>query len=155
MGPYPGEVRPVAETQSDSKYKLRGHKRRRLIRDLAEGALTQSELAAKYEVRQPAISQFKKREKDAIERARVSIEDTFQDLWIAQKEQRLAEYEADVEQINEHLSQNGLDKDVMRVKHTALRNSAEEMGHLTQRFDLNAKATVRYEVAGVDVDELT
>ena len=61
----------------------------RVIADLAEGAMTQAEIGAKYGVTQGAVSQFLDRNRDEIESKRRHLNDQFHGLWIADKVARV------------------------------------------------------------------
>jgi len=128
--------------------------RRDLIRDLAEGKLTQVELAEKYGVVQSSVSEFKSRHKEEIEAVRNNLEDEFAGIWIANKERRLAELSSDVEHINE--SELGKrDPQWAKVKQSALKQAAEELGQIPNRISVQVgDVHVRYEVAGVNLDDL-
>ena len=135
---------------------VRGRQRLRLIQELALGARSQVELAEQFGVRQPTISDFRRQYADRIDTARARIEDELAGLWIYEKANRLAEYEADVEQINERLEQDPLPDDYVKLyaaKSRALRNAAEELGQLAPR-SVNLTSRVHYTIEGVDMDAL-
>jgi len=134
---------------------LKGPVKVRLIHDLALNAWTQRDLASRYGVSQPSVYDFSVRYAYEIASARDAIEDEVAGLWIAQKVNRLAELENDVEVINDLLDEVpviGMPR-LYLAKHRALRNAAEELGQLAPR-DINARVTVRYEIAGVDMGAL-
>lgn len=144
-----------------------------LIRALAVGAKSQEELAQQHEVTQGAISHFAKRHAEEIAHVAANLEDEYAGLWIADSKERLTRYMDDVEKIDaihtRHFEwfeeSNGLDEEAMPLpvpldaallgaKQRALKAAAEERGQLAPtRFDV--AQTVRYEVAGVDPEELT
>jgi hypothetical protein len=112
-------------------------------------------LAEEYGVSQPSIHEFKQRHAHQIAAARDDIENHLAGLWIANKLDRLAELEDDVEEINTALQGAPLELKprLYLAKHRALRNAAEELGQLAPR-KLDATVNVRYEVVGVDMKAL-
>lgn len=134
---------------------LRGPVKVRLIHDLALDAWTERLLAEQYGVSQPTVHEFKERHAYQIAAAREDIENHLAGLWIADKLNRLAELEDDVERINEVLeSTKPADRPRLYLaKHRALRNAAEELGQLAPRA-VSVGTTVRYEIVGVDMDQL-
>lgn len=135
---------------------LRGPVKVRLINDLALDALTERDLATLYGVAQQSINEFRGRNAHQIATARGAMEDHFSALWIADKVNRLAELEDDVEQINQELAVAPLEfrPRLYLAKARALRNAAEELGQLAPK-SVNATISVRYEIVGVDMDALS
>lgn len=134
---------------------LRGQVRVRLIHDLALDAWTLQALADQYGVAKQSVDEFRQRHAYQIAVARETIEDQTSGLWIANKINRLAELEDDVNAINEAL-ESLHDKDKPRLylaKHRALRLAAEELGQLAPK-KVDASVTVRYEIIGVDMAAL-
>jgi hypothetical protein len=152
-----------------------------LIRDLAEGKLTQRKLAEKYDATQEGIRDFLKRHKAEVERLRENLEDHLFGLWIADKAARLAEYQDDVELTNAELeaalegrlgvsttdSEGNVTWErvedlsdvigrLLRGKHRALRSVAEERGHLPARVVLSTGdgARVHHIIENVDHEKL-
>src|SRR6187455_3178390 len=68
-----------------------------LIRDLAEGHMTQRRLAQKYDCVQSAISEFKLRHQADIDYLKENLEDKLAGLWVAHKVNRIAAYQQDAE----------------------------------------------------------
>lgn len=147
-----------------------GWVKRRLIIDLAKDERTQYELADRYGCSQPAISAFKKRHQLEIASVLDDLSNEYAGLWIAEKSARIAEYQADVDQVNELLQLDMFDDDIpaevkeaavthlpalQRQKARALRNVAEEMGHLPARTIINVNdRRASYSVEGVDLEQL-
>jgi hypothetical protein len=131
-----------------------------LIQMLAVGTTSQVELAARYGVTQGAISKFGTRHAAEIQSVREGVEMKVValGLWIADKVTRVGVLQDDAERIDSWLdliTEDGPaapDAALLRVKHAALRAVAEELGQLTQKID--ATTTVRYELVGVDPEEL-
>lgn len=128
---------------------------RKLMRELAIGEKTQAVLAEEYGVSQPAISIFGSRHREAIEAIRTRMDDEFAGLWIANKANRLIAYQSDVEMI-EDLNAKTPDSEWTRIRHRALRNVAEEMGHLPPRVAIvnNNQARIDYHVSGINLEAL-
>ena len=134
-----------------------------LVREIALSTLTQDELGERYGVHQRTIGRFAERHATEIESVAAEAGDETAGLWIAKKEARIAEYQADVTRANERLiaSDEGdgyADPERwMGGKHRALRAVAEELGALPQRMQVTTEQThkVTYTVEGVDLSELT
>lgn len=140
-----------------------------VIREMAAGA-TDREIADRHDVTTKCAWNFRKRHFDAIRDMRGKLDDEFAHLWIAKKGARLAEYQADLEDINDYLMRfmetmreaiedgdletlsKEMDAALLRQKAAILRSVAEEVGDLKQTVDLTAKLT--YEVVGVATDDL-
>ncbi len=130
---------------------LRGHIAGELIRLLADGAHTHEQLAEQYGVVRQAITAFAGRNADAISAAMADANAAMAGLWIAQKRARVAEYQEDVEGINDAIG-GQFDGDIaplFRHKHNALRSVAEELGDLRQFVSVDSKQ-VTYTVEGID-----
>lgn len=125
----------------------RGWAQARLIRDLATAEKTQVELAAEYGVGQSAISLFGTRHAGEISALKARIEDEWAALWAADKFNRVAELQSDIEDIGK-----GADEKLLRVKHAALRQIAEELGQLKTTVEVGGKVT--YVIEGIDASVL-
>jgi hypothetical protein len=150
-----------------------------LIRDLAEGKASPAKLAEKYNCSREAVRDFKDRHKADIEHAKANLEDKMLGLWVADKVNRIAEYQADIELTNGELEAaqagrlvvpNSDEPDgaervedlsdvigrLLRGKHRALRSVAEERGELPSRIALHMEdaAKVHHVIEGVDLDKL-
>lgn len=126
----------------------RGWRRSALIRDLAAGDQTQVQLAVKYGVTQPAVSAFRDRHEREIDAVRTQLDDKWAALWVADKFNRVAELQSDVETIT-----GEDDEKLLRVKHAALRQIAEELGQLKQVVEVGGSVT--YTITGLDPAALT
>jgi hypothetical protein len=142
-------------TTAGTPWTLRGHKKWDLIRELAAGDRSQSQLAEKYGVTSNRISSFNRQYADEIQAVRNDLENKFAGLWIAQKEKRLQEYQEDVDRLNVTLEVE-LDAVALRIKHNALLRAAEEMGQLPTKQTLQVEQrTVHYQIEGVNPEDLT
>jgi hypothetical protein len=116
--------------------KLRGFRKYEVIKDLAMGAASREELAEKYGVHGTALWQFSRDFASEIEAVRADLLSQVHDetvgLWIADKVKRIAEYQQDVDDINELLA-IAYDDRIVRTKHNALKSVAEELGALPTR----------------------
>lgn len=128
----------------------RGWVKHRLVRDMAIGEKSQRALAAQYGVSQTSISSFKKRHSMEIEEVRNNMADEYAGLWVAQKMQRIAEYQQAAEKMA-----NGSSPRNQEVLVTILKAVAEELGQLPTRTQVNVtnEQTV-YQVVGVSVDDI-
>jgi Cu/Zn superoxide dismutase len=135
----------------------RGRVRLMLIDELAGKTSTNVALGKKYGVSTTAITNFGKRHAAEIAEVREKAAEEFRGLWIAEKRNRLAEYQQDAEDVETALAA-GINTDpstLYGAKHRALRNTAEELGQLPNKpgaIDVSAKVT--YEVSGVDLNDL-
>jgi hypothetical protein len=152
----------------------RGWRKRYLIMELAKGELSQRELARIMHCHSSSVTDFRRRHQPEIEEAVQKIEDEFVGLWVASKAARLAEYQQDVEDANEIISeemgsrstpreQNPLDPGAndeddpplssapiwVRLKGAALRAVAEELGQIPNRVRMDLGGTVvTYRIEG-------
>lgn len=134
-----------------------------LVRLLALGQHTQTELGERYAVSPSAISRFAVRHVDKISRQRDRLDDQFAGIVYADKIARVAELSAQIEQIADLMAdpdqaaRAGVQAaEMWRTVQTALRNIAEEKGELPSRHNVQVEGgvTVRYELVGVDVEDL-
>lgn len=149
-----------------------------LIRKLAQlgsphavkGQTTQRQLARHYGVTDRAMTLFKQRHEYEIADVKRDMENRLSALWISDRENRLASYQDLYEQLSDVVKNqlpNGtqlfdaegepvrvveVDNGVVRTAAHLLRNVAEEMGHLRQIVDVNAK--VNYTINGIDPEKL-
>lgn len=129
----------------------RGWARSALIVELAKAEKTQVQLAQEFGVVQSAVSMFADRHREEIAAHRANIENELYGLWIADKRNRVAEYQSDVEAINDAL-ENETDEKLLRAKLAVMRQVAEELGQLKTQVDLAGKLT--YVIEGVNMDAL-
>lgn len=140
---------------------LRGWRRRQLIRDLALGNHTYSELAAKYDRHETSIRSFERKYKEFIDEVKAAHENEYAGLWIVSKTNRIAEYQQDVEEINEVLARQldsgeELNSGLVRMKHNALKSVAEELGDLPTRVQVQSdNKSVTYHIEGVNPGDVT
>jgi hypothetical protein len=99
-------------------------------------AANYTELQEKYSVSQPCLWKFRQDFAAEIEAVRndllSQVHDETSGLWIADKSKRIAEYQQDVDDINEMLGKC-LDHVLIKHKHAALKAVAEELGALPTR----------------------
>lgn len=136
--------------------KLTARKRYILLRDLAEGALTYDALAEKHGLsNKSSVAHYAKNYSDEIAAMRDNLEDEWAGIWVADKRKRIQEYQAIVEEVEEDLRVNGQDAALQRVRMTALKSIAEELGQLPSRVvirQVGQKAD--YSLDGVDFDDV-
>jgi hypothetical protein len=148
--------------------------RRKLVVDLALSGMTQTALAGKYGVTQPAISDFLGRHRTEVDAVRADSENEFAGIAIAEKAIRLATYldvldtalkpvpkvNAKGEIMMGLPDENGERHPIMEidagVAQKILRNVAEELGHLPNRVTLGGEVgvTTNYKIDGVDPENL-
>jgi hypothetical protein len=154
---------------------LGGLVRRQVVRDLALSGLSQNELAEKYGVSQPAISQFKARNAEEIAAVAAKADDEFAGILIAQKANRLAVYNELVGKaleptpkvtpagklitvIDPETNEPKIVMEVdVRAAATVLKQAAEEMGQLPTRLQVSGEmaTTTTYRIQNVSNDDLT
>jgi hypothetical protein len=121
---------------------IRGHRKLALLHDLAAGDLTVAAIAQKYDRTESTIYSIKSNNAEQIDAIRADHANEFAGLWVASKVNRVAEYQADIE-----------DEDLdVQVKHKALRAVAEELGQLTTKQEIQASVT--YQIEGVDPEAM-
>lgn len=134
---------------------IRGREKLLLIRELADGTLSQAELAEKFGRSQPGISAFAKRNADAIAKVREDIGAEIDVLWVSHKADRIATYEGYIEQLAEiaELVEHEKVPTVLKTAANMIRNVAEELGHLAPK-DAGEATKVEVTIKGVDGDAL-
>lgn len=125
----------------------RGAVCRRLILALATQEKNQVQLAAEFGVVQSSISEFATRHRDEITERRAHLDNELAGLWVADRYNRIAEMQADIEEISD-----SKDEKLLRVKHAAFRQIAEELGQLKTSIDVSGRLT--YVVEGIDMSAL-
>lgn len=125
----------------------RGWRKARLIRELAGGEKNQVELAKEFGATQPTISRFNDRHSDEIAAMRDKLDDQWATLWVADRYNRVAEMQGDIEEIGQTA-----DDKLLKAKHAAFRQIAEELGQLREHIDVTGKLT--YVVEGIDLKAL-
>ncbi len=153
--PEPGSPNPNAKRK---QYSLeRGWVTRKLIHELARMEKTVTKLAEEYGVYPSAISQFKARHATEIDEIKKDIEDAFAGLWITNKSLRIAEYQAEIDIIED--SRGGgirsmSDVEMSKLKSAILKAVAEELGQIPNKVSLDVRQKVTYEIEGIDPESL-
>ncbi len=148
----------------------RGWVKQQLCTELAKGEATLQELANKYGCAVSSVHEFKTRNIVTIEALRADMQNEMAGLWIAEKRNRVAEYQADVDLVNEALDEipasamaarsgrgeTSQHDGLFATKHRALKSVAEELGQLPNRVSISGEVgtTVTYSVEGVDMEDL-
>jgi len=125
---------------------LRGYRRRALLRDLAMGELSPRELAKKHDITIQDVLSTKETEAENIRELSQALSGTLNievaGLWIAQKQNRLAELEHEASEIREALRNLREDqrilwsrshRDMIRTYIELLKTVADELGAYPQR----------------------
>lgn len=145
-----------------------GQLRWEVMRALARGD-DQQTVADAYSVGIDTVKKFAVRYAATIKKIAIATDNEYAGVWIADKRERILSLQDDVEAIDQSMiltddngdavlnadgsSMRGVDDKLLRVKHAALRQVAEEMGDLKQSVDVTAK--LNYEVVGVLPDALS
>lgn len=122
-----------------------------LVQDLAIAEVSQTELAEKYGVTQGAISSFKKRNIELIEARREKMLDDYGTLWIAQKFDRLATRQTEIE----NLMSQKISARNSEVIDKLLNSVAAELGDIPNKSTMDVNTNVKYEIVGINLDDLT
>lgn len=152
----------------------RGWRRTWLIHRVAQGDASDRELGRQLGVNKSSITKFRNRNQAEIEDVRLELADRLDSLWVADKVNRLAEIQQDIEDLNTLISKTfdppepgpldpgpelepGIPDSVVgwiRAKQVALRNAAEELGQIPNRVTMNMAGGVQvsYRIEGVDLD---
>src|ERR1035441_6015612 len=118
----------TALPRDSSRDSLRPWQRHKLLRELAAGDRTSAQLAADYGMTASGIRDFKKRHRPQVDAMAAADADEFAGLWIADKGQRIAAYEADYGQAGDG-AQAG-HHEWIKARTAILRSVAEELGQL-------------------------
>lgn len=146
------ELSPV---RSDGARATKGHLERgwvkhRLIRDFALGEKTGQQLAEQYGVSRTSISNFKKRYAMEIEDVRNNLADEYAGVWVAQKLNRIQEYQQAAEKMASGNSPRNAE-----VLVSILKAVAEELGQLPARTQVNVQNNqVEYQIVGISPDDI-
>lgn len=153
---------------------LGGLRHRQVVRLLAAAEISQTAIAEKFGVSQPAVSQFAKRHAEEIAAVRADMDDEFAGIAIASKVNRVALLQEIAEKALEpvpKVSANGkvtmvINPDTKepeivmevdaRAAMAALKQVAEELGQLVQRSQVSGdmNTTTTYRIEGVAPDDL-
>lgn len=149
---------PDTSGAARSRYHLsRGWRKHWLITELAKGEASHAELARLADCRTTSVTAFALRFAAEIERVQRDISAEMVGLWIAHKALRVAEYQQDVEDADELIVDSGRDDlpVLVRIKQSALRAVAEELGQIPNRvrMDLGGQV-VTYQLEGVRTEDL-
>jgi P27 family predicted phage terminase small subunit len=126
--------------------------RRTLCRELAAGDLTRTQLARKYGLNRSNITRFAQRHAREIDDIKAQLDNQYAGLWIADKANRIAAYQADLE-LSEADAEYGAHYEHIRTRKDILRAVAEELGQLPPRTTVVVTPVVHV-LEGVNVDEL-
>jgi hypothetical protein len=132
--------------------KLTPGDRRDLVRALAGGEVTRSDLARTYSVSAPYITQFARAHAIEIGQVRAHLDDDVAGLWIASKQARMAAYQDDVERTLNH--EHAGHHEWVKARSGIFHNVAEELGQLPPKATIMVVPVVHV-LEGVDTDALT
>lgn len=145
----------LSPVRSDGKKPRRGHLERgwvkhRLIRDLALGEKNGEQLGQIYGCSRSAISMFRSRYSLEIEEVRNNLADEYAGVWVAQKLERIREYQNAAEKMAEGNTPRNAE-----VLVSILKAVAEELGQLPARTQVNVSTEqVTYQIVGVDPEDI-
>jgi len=150
-------VTDTAENRSDAQLPIqaRGHKWLDLIYALAQDEVDYTRLSMHYQIRKTDLALFAEQHAAAIEDAKTQVNDEFAALWITKKTSRMAEYQADLEYLNDCIETADKPLEAIRLKQQVLKNVADELGQIPGRTPtLVQNNSVHYHVEGVDMEKL-
>lgn len=131
--------------------KLTRADQRQLKRDLAANEIKRSDLAKKYGVTAPYITNFAKQYKRDIDDIKAELDSEFAGLWIARQEQRIAAYQAEYDLAAE--AKNADHHEWIKARTGILKNVAEELGQIQGKQPV-VGVVVQHTIVGVDIDDL-
>jgi len=144
------DPRPQPQRRAIKGHLERGWVKHRLIREIALGDRTGKELAEQYGVSQNSMSSFKKRYALEIEEVRNNLADEYAGVWVANKLDRIREYQEAAEKMAAGKSPRNVE-----VLVSILKAVAEELGQLPARTQVNVSTeTTVYEIVGLDADDI-
>lgn len=144
----------------------RGWRRRWLIIEMAKGNMIDAEFMNIFGCSRPALASFRRKYEGEIASTVKMIEDKFVLLWIADKMNRLAELQQDVDDVNEVIEallnndrlMSPLNEEAPKwiaLKERALRAVAEELGQIPNKVQMALEGTVvTYRLDGVNMSTL-
>lgn len=142
--------KPPATRSAVKGHLERGWVKHRLVRDFALGEKTGVELAEQYGVSVTSISLFKKRHALEIEEVRNNLADEYAGVWVAQKLNRIREYQSAAEKMASGYSPRNAE-----VLVSILKAVAEELGQLPARTQVNvSQENVTYEIVGISPEDI-
>lgn len=138
---------------------MRGHKLQQALRLLAQGDMSHEKIAERFGVTRRRISQINAEHRERVEEIRADIENEFAGLWVADKKNRVAEYQEDLDAINEKLATfKNLNEDAqswIRLRDKLMRAVSEELGQIPNKMSVKSdNKHVRYTLEGVDPEDL-
>jgi hypothetical protein len=132
----------------------RGHRKLAMVRECAEAKLSWVDIAGKYNISVQRLYRFREENAEAIAEIKSNVDDAMAGLWIAQKHNRVAEYQSHSELVDELIAAGAEQPQVLlKVAQSALRGVAEELGQLSPR-DNSERTQVDVRIVGVDSDAL-
>jgi hypothetical protein len=155
--------------QHEHRGKLGGLRKREIIRLLAAGEITRSEIARRYDVSPAAITQFAQRNEQEIAEVKADMDSEFAGILIARKEARLSAYQEIYEQATTPMPVHDVrtgkvmeidGQPLMEVKGDlaakVLKQAAEEMGQLPTRLQVAGGLDIvtNYKIEGVDPEAM-
>lgn len=123
--------------------------KRELMRELAIRTKTHVELGEQFGMSRTGIGNFAKRHEFEIDEMRNDLENQFAGLWIAKKENRLADYQEDLDALRG--TKTEYHHEWIKAKAQIRRNVAEELGQLPPRQAVTI-VPVQHIIVGVDMD---
>lgn len=132
----------------------RGRNKRLIIQMLATNEFTVSAIAKKFGVSQPRISQFKSMFIEEIEFAKLQLDEATQDLWIANKTNRIEALQELYDDVDKIPDRERNSKHVQQMR-GIMRDVASELGELPRPVTYvdNRKVVFRMDLGDRDLDE--
>jgi predicted transcriptional regulator len=130
---------------------LNGSTGRQLVRDLAAGEVRRAQLARQLGVSASAVTQFAQKHEREIEAIKARLQDEFAGLWIADKAERIASYQADLEMSLD--SDRPTHFEQIRTRTQIKQAVAEELGQLPPRTQVVVQA-ITHIIENVNLEDL-
>jgi hypothetical protein len=141
----------TALPRDGSRDSLQPWQRHKLLRELAVGERSSAQLSADYGMTASGIRDFKKRHRAQVDEMAADLANQFSGLWIADKGQRLAAYQADYEQAA--AGEKSGHHEWVKARTGILHAVAEETGQLPPRATVTV-IPVDHVIVNVDLDAL-
>lgn len=113
-----------------SSVQVRGERRASLVKELASGQRSHSQLADEYGMATSSVSAFATRNRDEIQKVVDGVVIEKLDCWIADKQKRIAEYAAMYESLTPMVRGMDPNPKYIRIRMDCLQRVAEELGQL-------------------------
>ena len=136
----------------------RGHVRIVLQRDLAVGELTYAELAARYGATKSGIASFARKYATVIAEIKADLDNRYAGMWIADKDRRVAAYQADADLVDEEtervLKARDEHRELLKEQGTEVDEDGETAKEIGVATDLGRLSRIKHRALRSVAEEL-